>query len=231
MNYLYLLINIAVILFPLLLSFDKKVYFFSKWKFILPAIIITGIVFLIWDLLFVKLNVWSFNPAYLVGISFFGLPLEEILFFLTVPYACVFIYECLNVYFPKNNLQRYSLALSNLLLGVCIAILFFGYSKWYTVINFGFLFVVLLYVEYVNAKLRFMYKFYRAYVVSLLPFYIVNGFLTAIPVVIYNNEETLNMRVGTIPFEDHFYLLSLLLMNVFLYEFFKNRAELKKIGE
>jgi len=227
MSYLYLLINIAVILFPLLLSFDKKVYFFSKWKFILPAILITGIVFLIWDLLFVKLNVWSFNPAYLVGISFFGLPLEEILFFLTVPYACVFIYECLNVYFPKNNLQRYSLALSNLLLGVCIAILFFGYSKWYTVINFGFLFVVLFYVEYVNAKLRFMYKFYRAYLVSLLPFYVVNGFLTAIPVVIYNQKETLNMRVGTIPFEDHFYLLSLLLMNVFLYEFFRNRAAKK----
>ena len=230
MNYIYLLINIAVILFPLLLSFDKKVHFYNKWKFIFPAILITGIVFLIWDLLFVKLNVWSFNPSYLVGISFFGLPLEEILFFLTVPYACVFIYECLNVYFPKNNLQKYSLALSNLLLGICIAILFFGYSKWYTLINFGFLFVVLFYVEYINAKLRFMYKFYRAYLVSLLPFYIVNGFLTAIPVVIYNDSETLNMRVGTIPFEDHFYLLSLLLMNVFLYEFFKSKAALKKMN-
>ncbi|MDN3587883.1 lycopene cyclase domain-containing protein [Pedobacter aquatilis] len=227
MNYIYLLINIGVILFPLILSFDKKVYFFSKWKFILPAILVTGLVFLVWDLLFVKLNVWSFNPDYLVGISFFGLPLEEILFFLTVPYACIFIYECLNIYFPKNDLQRYSLALSNLLLGVCIAILFFGCSKWYTVINFGFLFVVLFYVEYVNSKLRFMYRFYRAYLVSLLPFYIVNGFLTAIPVVIYNDNETLNMRVGTIPFEDHFYLMSLLLMNVFLYEFFKSRAAKK----
>ncbi|WP_231464379.1 MULTISPECIES: lycopene cyclase domain-containing protein [unclassified Pedobacter] len=229
MKFIYLLINIGVILFPLLLSFDKKVHFFSKWKFVIPAILITGVVFLIWDLLFVKLNVWSFNPDYIVGIKFFGLPLEEILFFLTVPYACIFIYECLNVYFPKNDLQRYSLALSNLFLGVCIAILFFGYSKWYTVINFGFLFVVLFYVEYVNGKLRFMYKFYRAYLVSLLPFYIVNGFLTAIPVVIYNNNETLNMRVGTIPFEDHFYLMSLLLMNVFLYEFFKSKVVLKKI--
>ncbi|WP_316734964.1 lycopene cyclase domain-containing protein [Pedobacter aquatilis] len=229
MNYIYLLINIGVILFPLLLSFDKKVHFFSKWKFVIPAILITGVVFLVWDLLFVKLNVWSFNPDYLIGISFFGLPLEEILFFLTVPYACIFIYECLNVYFPKNNLQRYSLALSNLLLGVCIAILFFGYSKWYTVINFGFLFAVLFYVEYINARLRFMYKFYRAYLVSLFPFYIVNGFLTAIPVVIYNDNETLNMRVGTIPFEDHFYLMSLLLMNVFLYEFFKSKAALKKM--
>ncbi len=225
MHYIYLLINIAVIFFPLVLSFDKKVHFFSKWKYIVPAILITGVVFLIWDLLFVKLDVWSFNPDYIVGINLWGLPLEEMLFFLTVPYACVFIYECLNAYFPKDHLQKYSLALSNLFLGLCIAILFFGFRHWYTLINFGFLFVVLAYVEYLNTKLRFMYKFYRAYLIALIPFYIVNGFLTAIPVVIYNNKENLNFRVGTIPFEDHFYLMSLLLMNIYLYEWFKNRAK------
>ncbi|MFW0716435.1 lycopene cyclase domain-containing protein [Pedobacter sp. N23S346] len=225
MNYTYLLINIAVIFFPLVLSFDKKVHFFSKWKFVVPAILITGVVFLVWDLLFVKLDVWSFNPDYLIGINLWGLPLEEMLFFLTVPYACVFIYECLNAYFPKDHFQKYSLALSNLFLGLCIAILFFGFRYWYTVINFGFLFVVLAYVEYLNSKLRFMYKFYRAYLVALIPFYIVNGFLTAIPVVIYNNKENLNFRVGTIPFEDHFYLMSLLLMNIYLYELFKSSAK------
>lgn len=227
MNYIYLLINIAVIFFPLALSFDKKVHFFSKWKFVLPAISITGLVFLIWDLLFVKLSVWSFNPDYLIGLSFFGLPIEEILFFLTVPYACIFIYECLNAYFPSNHLQKYSLALSNLILGISIAVLFFGFNRWYTLINFGFLFLVLVYVEYINNKLRFMYKFYRAYLVSLIPFYIVNGFLTAIPLVIYNSKEILGFKVGTIPFEDHFYLMSLLLMNVYLYEFFKNKSAKK----
>ncbi|WP_293788758.1 lycopene cyclase domain-containing protein [uncultured Pedobacter sp.] len=229
MNYTYLLINIAVIFFPLVLSFDKKVHFFSKWKFVFPAILLTGIVFLIWDILFTKLNVWSFNPDYLVGINLFGLPLEEMLFFLTVPYACVFIYECLNIYFPKSNLQKYSLAVSNLFLGLSVALLFFGYNRWYTLINFGFLLIVLAYVEYVNVKFRFMYRFYRAYLVSLVPFYIVNGFLTAVPVVIYNDKENIGFRVGTIPFEDHFYLMSLLLMNVFLYEFFKSRAVKKKV--
>lgn len=227
MNYIYLLINVAVIFFPLVLSFDKKVHFFSKWKFVLPAIIITGAVFLIWDLLFVQLNVWSFNPDYIVGIKFFGLPLEEILFFLTVPYACVFIYECLNAYFPKDNLQKYSFSISNLFLGLCIAMLFLGYNRWYTVINFGFLLAVLAYVEYINVEFRFMYKFYRAYLVSLIPFYIVNGFLTAIPVVMYNDKENLGFRVGTIPFEDHFYLMGLLLMNVYLYEFFKSKVMIK----
>ncbi|NMN38131.1 lycopene cyclase domain-containing protein [Pedobacter sp. SG918] len=225
MNYTYLLINLAVIFFPLVLSFDKKVYFFSKWKFVFPAILLTGVVFLVWDILFTKLNVWSFNPDYLISINLLGLPLEEILFFLTVPYACVFIYECLNVYFPKNDLQKYSLALSNLFLGLCGAMLFFGYNRWYTLINFGFLFMVLAYVEYVNVEFRFMYKFYRAYLVSLIPFYIVNGFLTSIPVVLYNDKQNLGFRVGRIPFEDHFYLMGLLLMNIYLYEVFKSRSK------
>lgn len=229
MNYIYLLINAAVIFFPLILSFDKKVHFFSKWKFVFPAIVATGMVFLIWDLLFVKLNVWSFNRDYIVGIYFFGLPIEEILFFLTVPYACIFIYECLNAYFPNNALQKYSFSLSNLFIGLCVAMLFFGYKYWYTIINFGFLLVVLAYVEYVNVKLRFMYKFYRAYLVSLIPFYIVNGFLTAIPVVMYNDKQNLGFRVGTIPFEDHFYLMGLLLTNIYLYEVFKDKR-LKKEG-
>jgi lycopene cyclase domain-containing protein len=84
---------------------------------------------------------------------------------------------------------------------------------------------VLAYVEYVNVEHRFMYRFYRAYLVSLVPFYIVNGFLTSIPVVIYNDKQNLGFRVGTIPFEDHFYLMGLLLMNIYLYEVFKSKAQ------
>ena len=229
MNYTYLLINIFVILFPLALSFDKKVHFFKKWKFAIPAILITGVVFLVWDLLFTKLEIWSFNPDYIVGLYLWGLPLEEMLFFLTVPYACIFIYECLNAYFPKNILGKASFALSNILLGFCIAILSFAYDRWYVLINFTFLFFVLGYVEYVNQKFRFMYRFYRTYLVSLIPFYIVNGFLTAIPVVLYNDKENLGFRVGSIPLEDHFYLMGLLLMNIYLYEVFKSRVERKQV--
>lgn len=227
MNYTYLLINIATIFFPLVLSFDKKVHFFSKWKFVFPAILCTGVVFLIWDILFTVLNVWSFNPDYVLGINLMNLPFEEILFFLTVPYACLFIYECLNAYFPKNNLERYSLTMSNLVIGICFAILFFGYQKWYVLINFCFLSLLLIFVEYVNKAHRFMYKFYRLFFVSLIPFYIVNGILTSIPIVSYKNSHILGVRVGTIPLEDHFYLMGLLLMNVFLYEKFKAKSASK----
>jgi lycopene cyclase domain-containing protein len=68
-----------------------------------------------------------------------------------------------------------------------------------------------------------MGQFYIAYLVSLIPFYIVNGILTAIPIVSYNNLENMGFRVGTIPFEDHFYSMSLFLLNLIFFEYFRNK--------
>jgi len=67
-----------------------------------------------------------------------------------------------------------------------------------------------------------MGKFYISYLVSLIPFYIVNGILTAIPIVSYNNTENMGFRIGTIPFEDHFYSMSLILLNLVFFEYFRN---------
>jgi lycopene cyclase domain-containing protein len=39
----------------------------------------------------------------------------------------------------------------------------------------------------------------------LIPFLIVNGLLTSIPVVIYNDNENLGIRIYTIPIEDTVY--------------------------
>ncbi|MDP4130877.1 MAG: lycopene cyclase domain-containing protein, partial [Bacteroidota bacterium] len=66
-------------------------------------------------------------------------------------------------------------------------------------------------------------SFLVSYVVILIPFLIVNGFLTAIPVVIYNDAENLGIRIYTIPFEDVFYGLLLTMMVVCLYERRLNR--------
>lgn len=222
MNYTYLLINFLTILFPLALSFDKKVAFHKKWKYLWSGMAITGGVFLFWDIVFTVDGVWSFNPHYTTGISILQLPVEEILFFLTVPFACTFIYACLNYYMKREMDMRLTRIISNLIIIFSILILIFYHHRLYTRVTFTLLAFLVIIFQFIY-KVRWLNRFYAAFAVALVPFYIINGILTSLPVVIYNNAETVGLRIGTIPVEDHFYLMALLLMNIGFYEYFRTR--------
>jgi lycopene cyclase domain-containing protein len=227
MEFSYLLINFLTIFFPIVLSFDKRVAFFKSWSFVFPGLLITGLLFLFWDYLFTIYGVWSFNPEYIIGFHILDLPIEEILFFITVPFACVFVYECLNYYVKPDLLKRFSSPISYFLIVFSILMVFLFYDRVYSLITFGLLAVVLIITEFV-VKSTIMSRFYLAYLVSLIPFYIVNGLLTSIPIVMYNDAENVAFRVGTIPFEDHFYSLSMLLINILFFEYFRKRGAIVK---
>lgn len=225
MKYAYLLINFLTILFPVLLSFDKRVQFYKSWKYIWPGMAITSLFFLVWDVLFTVKGVWTFNAEYILGITFFQLPVEEVLFFLTVPFACIFIYACMEYYVKWRLPDMISEIISSALVVLSILNVIFNYHKLYTLVTFGLLAALLIVVKYVY-RLKWLNRFYVVYVVALIPFYVVNGVLTSVPIVLYNNAENLGTRVGTIPFEDHFYCMALLLMNIGFFEYFRQRSKI-----
>lgn len=217
--YTYLLLNIFTLLFPFILSFDKKVKFYQRWPALIPAIAISAAIFIIWDVWFTAQGVWKFNPDYLVGIYALGLPLEEWLFFITVPYACVFIYECIRIYFPntllvdKNQYFLWGFVLLLTLIGVSM------YDRLYTFITFISLAAFLMF-HLLILQTNYFHFFFRAYAIHLVPFFIINGILTALPVVIYNNQENLGIRIWTVPVEDTMYSMLLLLLTITYYERF-----------
>jgi len=223
MNYTYLLIDLGLLLFIVLLFSIKQLNFARNSKFIILAVLINVFAFSVPTEFLTQLKVIVFNPPYLTGLTLWELPVEELLLSLVLPLCGLAIYLFLNVRFPDNTPEKYSLAVSNIMLGICIAMLYFGHQKLYTVFTFSLLLVFLLYIEYVN-KLRFMYQFYRAYLVSLLPFYLVYGLITSLPVLQFNTAETLNFSLFNIPFESHFYFMGMLLLSIYLYELFKIRA-------
>ena len=206
----YLMLNVLSIAFPLLLSFDKKVAFYKSWAGLFKGILITGLFFVVWDVAFTYFGVWSFNPTYLLGIWVGNLPLEEVLFFVCVPYASVFIYRCYEAYFTWKPGVHFSLRLTQVLGLGLLLLAIFSYGKAYTFYNalFGGLFLV--YHGFIK-KTQWMGTFWMAYLIHLIPFLLVNGVLTALPVVVYNDAENLGMRLGTIPIEDTVYALTLLL--------------------
>jgi len=220
-NYTYLLLLIGSIALPLALSFDKNVQYYKNLKYILPAILVTAAIFWVWDIKFTAAQVWSFNPEYTIGKNFMGMPIEEWLFFIVVPYACVFIYEVLKFYLKKYEYANPFLALSLVLIVGFALIGYFFRHQAYTFLTFLFSTVYLGYTVFRNKFKPHITKFYFAYFVSLLPFLVVNGILTSLPVVEYNSAHILNIRIINIPVEDFSYLFLMLLMVTTIYESLK----------
>jgi lycopene cyclase domain-containing protein len=219
-HYTYFLILAASLAGPLVLSFDKKVAFYKNWKYVFPAMIIPAILYIVWDIYFTAKGVWGFNDAYITGIKLYNLPIEEVLFFFIVPYCCIFIYACIRSYFP-NLVNKKTADLFLIALAVALFVTGIIYAeKYYTSWTFIFTgaFILIIYAARKFFRSFDAVSFLISYIICLIPFLIVNGFLTAIPVVLYNNAENLGIRIYTIPFEDAFYGMLLVLMNIGLYE-------------
>lgn len=210
---------------PFLLSFDKKVAFYKKWKYLFRALFFPAVFYIIWDSQFTSMGIWSFNENYITGIHLLNLPLEEVLFFFVVPYCCLFIYECVINYFPKIKTtllaDRFFLILGMLL---CVAGIF-HHDKWYTTVTAILCGIALISINRIPSVKKYFNSsaFFISYLIILIPFLIVNGILTAIPVVLYNDNENVGVRLYTIPIEDIFYGMLLLLLTIIPYEKLKQR--------
>jgi lycopene cyclase domain-containing protein len=228
MHYLYLLINLLSIIVPFIKSFDPRVDFYKKWKYLFPAIATVGSFFVIWDIIFTHWGIWGFNDRYLSGIHIVNLPLGEWLFFVIIPYCCIFVYEVMNYYVPQDILGKYARRITVfLIIGLGIVGVFTAW-RWYTSLTFLLTVAFLLY-HLLVLKVDYLGRFYLAMCVWLIPFFIVNGILTGSfieeQVVWYNNAENLSIRMFTIPVEDTFYGMLLILMNTTIYEHLKRKDE------
>lgn len=224
-RYLYFAILGGSLLVPFLLSFDRKVQYYRRWKYLFPAMIPPALFYIAWDMYFTDLKVWDFNPRYISGYHIGNLPVEEVLFFFVVPYCCMFIYECIRVYFRNLKQQERDdriLKVASLIM-ILLGIIFYDrmYTSWTLVLCGLFIRIIYFFRQYFrhfDATL-----FIISYSVILVPFLVVNGLLTSMPVVRYNNEENLGIRILHIPVEDVFYGMLLILMNVVIYERLKSR--------
>ncbi len=224
-RYTYLFLNAATIIGPLLLSFDKKVAFYKSLPNFIKSMLITSALYIIWDVLFTHHNVWKFNEEFLIDKFIINLPIEEYIFFLVVPYACLFIYVCLKSYFPRINLHANYIWIGIGIFSLGMSIVF--YSQLYTLITFGLILVTLIMVYKLEKALfqRISNHLLLAWIIALIPMAYVNGILTSKPVLIYNNLENCNFRIGTIPFEDFFYNLLYMLWMIVLFEKFNSKTK------
>ncbi len=214
----YLTLLTGSILFPLIFSFEKNVHFVQYRKELMISILVSGLFFIVWDVLFTYLGFWSFNSRYVLGPHLLGLPFEEWLFFVVIPYCSLFIYEVAGFYLKNFSFNSILKIILNLTALAFLIVAFIGFGKWYTFITL--LFNAFLLAYFVNNKITkaHLSQFVISFLVACVPMLVVNGVLTSLPVVEYNSLYFSNVRIADIPVEDFSYFLLLMTANVLVYE-------------
>jgi len=225
---LYLWIDLLSISVPLLVSFHPRIRLYKQWKALFLGLLITLVPFIIWDVYFTLQGYWGFNEVYLSGLKLIHLPIEEWLFFICIPYACVFTHLSILEINPNLSLsQKTSQGITIGLFIIFVVVLLFNFNMAYTSVDMIFAIITLALVHKFNPEL--LQSFYITFLFMLIPFFIVNGILTGTGIegniVWYNDEENLGIRLGTIPIEDTVYAFSMILMNLSLFYKFKSKKE------
>jgi len=224
--WLYTILLLCSLFVPLVLSFDKKLQFYKQWKYVIPSILIIAAFYILADIYLTKQGVWGFDSRYHLNVLIANLPLEEWLFFLFIPYACVFLHESIVLYFPGFKLSLiWTRRISLFLILMASVIVVINFDRIYTAYIFTLVIAALL-LAFVDTTNQIS-GFFVSFLLILIPFIIVNAILTGSfihhQVVWYNDQENMGIRILTIPVEDVGYAFSLVLFNLLLI------SKLKKI--
>ncbi len=222
-NLVYILLLAVLFFATLVVSFKRKDSFLLKLKYLFPAMLFSAIIFIIWDIRFTELGIWRFNPEYVLGITFKNIPVEEGLFFFVVPFFSVYIYEILENRFERFNKPNIFVAISLILLIVSGFVAYIYRRNLYTFFTFFLLTIYLGYTIFRNNFKKNYPNFYLSFLFALIPFLLLRGILTALPVITFDSEHLLNVQIFTVPVEDLGYFFLLHLMNITIFEYLRVR--------
>jgi len=224
----YIIIDFLIILFPLIFTFKWKFKYYKFFRPLAASILIVGTSYILWDILVTFRGDWWFEDEFLIGIKIFGLPIEEILFFIVVPYACIFIYENL-VYFVRDKKIPFNKWFYITLAAVFIIIGIIFRNQDYTILSMFSCALFFILTSTLKPEILKSRNYWFYIILSFIPFIIFNYLLTSLIVVGYNPDAiwggfgAWNGRFFTIPFEDFFYNFSMLSFYLMLYLHLKEK--------
>lgn len=220
----YLLFDLAILAVPFLLGASRFAWFYDRLGVALRATLVVAVPFVAWDAAVAGRH-WWFNPQHVLGVGAFGLPVEELLFFLAVPLACLFTWEKLlggdrargrpDAALGGLPLRwLYPLVWAAIPLGIVAAAQGLEYTG-YALVALG---TVALLDHALGVGLLVVPRALAYFGVVLLLTVACNGYLTARPVVLYGEAYQLGVRLYTIPLEDFVYGLALVWGATLLYQ-------------
>ena len=222
----YLLVNFFAVIICFIASFDKRVQFYKHFGTFLLSSTIVAIPFIAWDVWFTDMGVWWFNTDYTIGVIIAGLPIEEWMFFYFIPFACVFTYYCLDKFFDLSWANVFNNVIVFVTTIVCVVVALLYYDKIYTFITALVTLSTMLYLHFI-AKKEWIGQASFVFMILMIGFFLVNGVLTGTgidsPIVNYNPEHFLDIRILTVPIEDAVYGYSQFMLNIYFFTLLKKK--------
>ena len=224
MIYTYALVLFLTVIICFIASFDRRIRFDRHFPAFLKAGLLVAIPFIAWDVWFTARGVWWFNTDYTLGLVIAGLPLEEWLFFICIPFSCVFTYFCFDKFFKLEGLAGFNNMIVFMSVVVCAVVALLHYDKIYTLVTAVSTLATLIYLHFI-ARSSWIGKASLVFTVLMLGFFPVNGVLTGTglenPIVNYNPGDFLGIRLGTIPIEDAVYGYTQFLLVLYFFKRFQ----------
>ncbi len=228
MSYTYSLILFFTVIICFLASFDRRIRFDRHFGAFLTAAILVAIPFIAWDVWFTAHGVWWFNTKYTVGLLLAGLPIEEWLFFICIPFSCIFTYYCFDKFFNLSWLLGFNNLIVFVTVIVCALMALLHYDKIYTLVTAIATIGTLVYLHFV-ARVDWIGKASFVFSILMLGFFPVNGVLTGTglesPIVNYNPGDFLGIRMLTIPIEDAVYGYTQFLLVLYFFKLFSRKTK------
>lgn len=222
-QFTYLILSVALLALLPLTGPNKLARLRESLKYMIPGILFTVAIYIIWGTRFNQIGVYSFNPEYTTGITLWDLPMENWIFLFVVSFISLQVYSWVKIRFAAFEKPNVFLAVSLVLAVIFGIITFFYRQRLYSFFTFFLLTVYFGYTIFRNRFKKHYTKFYITYFIVIIPVLVIKGILTSLPVITYNNSVTLGVRIFSIPMEDLGYFFLLLLMNISIFEYINER--------
>ncbi|WP_293884824.1 lycopene cyclase domain-containing protein [Sphingobacterium sp. UBA1498] len=227
MQYTYSLILFFTVVICFVASFDKRLRFDREFFPFLKAAALVAIFFIAWDVWFTSEGVWWFDTRYTLGLVIAGLPIEEWLFFIFIPFSCIFTYFCIDKFFKLQSLSAFNNIVVFVSIIICAVVALRYTDRIYTLVTAVVTILTLLIFHFV-LRVQWITQASLVFTLLMLGFLPVNGILTGTglesPIVNYNPMEFMGIRILTIPVEDAVYGYTQFLLVLYFFKKFQNKG-------
>jgi len=222
-NLTYLFLQLIYLVIPAVVSFKNNMRFAFRLRYLVPAVVFSGAIFVMWNMRFDQLGIWNYNPEYITGIYLVSVPVEEWLSFLLIPVSGAYVFDWMKIKLEKFEQQNIFVAIS-LVLFAGLGILAYVFRR--NMFSFFTFFLTAIYLGYTVFRNRFKKNyavFYAAFGITLLPFLAVSIISGVLPILSYSADHIMGIALFAIPIERFIYLFLMLLITITIYEYLGER--------